>query len=256
MDLDLFNFHSSLQGIPVYALILLGIVPFIATLVSFARHVLGFNGFSVYVTIITAIAFLELGFFGGLLISLVIFFSTLVARNILAKFRFHYYVRISFVYTAVCFLVFFVIAALSILFDFKALETPALFPTILLITLIEEYYTTTIREGERRSAFMFLETLFIAGSSYFLITSSLFSEIVLNNVWILILLFPINLLLASYQGLRLSELYRFKSVILNEAKIIEAEEEEDAKKKKKKKLKKEQQKNKEEVINKPKHFIW
>ena len=253
MDFSLINLHSSFSGIYIYALIVLGIVPIIATLVSFARHVIGFNGFSVFVTIITTIAFLELGFLAGLLIGSLIFASTIFARGILARFRFHYFVRISFVYTAVCFLVFFVIALLSIFLDFKILETTALFPTILLITLIEDYYNTTIREGEKRTTLMYGETLVISSVSYFLITSKFFSEFVLNNVWILLLLFPINLFIATYQGLRLSEFYRFKSVIQNEMKVLEEEDDEDNKKNKKKCAKPDVQ-NKADVP--PKTFIW
>lgn len=250
MDISIINFHSSFSSIPIFALIVLGIVPLIATVVSFARHVAGFNGFSVFVTVVTALAFLDLGFFGGILVSGIIFFSTLGARRILAKFRFHYYVRISFVYTAVCFLVFFVVSIISAFLNIETFTKNPLFPMILLITLVEEYYTSTIREGERKVILMYVETLCIAGISFFLITSAFFSEYVLKNPWVLVLLFPINLFLASYQGLRLSEFYRFKSVISNEMKIIEEEEEEDKKKKKRKK----KEAVKEEV--KPKTFIW
>lgn len=251
MDISLINFHSSFSGIPVYALIVLGVVPLIATLVSFARHVVGFNGFSVFVTIIITLAFLDLGFFSGLLISSIIFAATIGARKILARFRFHYFVRISFVYTAVCFLVFFAIVFLSLFININDFSKNPLFPIILLITLVEEYYNSVIREGERKVSLMYVETLFIASLSYFLMTSAFFSTFILNNPWILVLLFPINFFLASYQGLRLSEFYRFKSVLQNEMKIIE-EGEEEGKKKKKKKVKK-------EVVseqNKPKTFIW
>lgn len=223
MLLDNVNNLSNVLNVPVYAMVLLGIVPTIATIVSFGRHVLGFKSFSIYVPIITSIVFLELGLIYGLTVASIVLFTTLISRRLLIKFRMHYFVRISFIYTLVCFLLFGVLVTLSFLNYGDLLNFKPLFPVILLVTLVEEYFNSVVKEGENKVMLMFLETLGISTVSYFIIASALFTSIVLDNLWILLLLFPINVALAGWEGLRFSELSRFKSVISNEMAAIEGE---------------------------------
>jgi hypothetical protein len=85
--------------LPLYAMVLLGVVPTIATIVSFFRHVIGFRSFNIYVPIITSIVFLELGILYGLIIASIVFLSTVLTRRFLQRYRMHYFVRISFIYT-------------------------------------------------------------------------------------------------------------------------------------------------------------
>jgi hypothetical protein len=135
MAVESLTAYSSLVGIPVYAMVLLGIVPTIATLVSMGRHVIGFKSFSIYVPIITTIAFLELGLLYGIIVATIVFATTILARKLLVKFRFHYFVRVSFVYTLVCFLLFLFILLFSLLAPINLLDFKPLFPVILLVTL-------------------------------------------------------------------------------------------------------------------------
>ncbi|NCT55312.1 hypothetical protein GW755_00545 [bacterium] len=232
MILDNVNNLSNVLNVPVYAMVLLGIVPTIATIVSFGRHVLGFKSFSIYVPIITSIVFLDLGLVYGLVVASIVLFTTLITRRLLIKFRMHYFVRISFIYTIVCFLLFGVLVTLSFFSYGELLNFKPLFPVILLVTLVEEYFNSVVKDGENKVMLMFLETLGISTLSYFIISSAFFTSVILNNLWLLLLLFPINIALAGWEGLRFSELSRFKSVILNEMNAIEAEA--DTKKEKKK----------------------
>lgn len=231
MLLENVNNLSNVLNVPIYAMVLLGIVPTIATIVSFGRHVLGFKSFSIYVPIITSIVFLELGVSYGLVIASIVFFTTIISRKMLIKFRMHYFVRVSFIYTLVCFLLFGVLVSLSFLEMGTVLDFKPLFPVILLVTLVEEYYTSVVKEGENKVFIMFLETLGISIVSYFVISSAFFTNIVLDNLWILLLLFPINMALAGWEGLRFSEFSRFKSVIVNEMKRMEEDDDESETKK-------------------------
>lgn len=236
MLLEDVNNLSNILNVPIYAMVLLGIVPTIATIVSLGRHVLGFKSFSIYVPIITSIVFLQLGLVYGLTVASLVFFTTLITRKMLLKFRMHYFVRVSFIYTLVCFLLFGVLVLFSFLKFDSLLDFKPLFPVILLVTLVEEFYTSVVKEGENKVFIMFLETLGISIVSYFVISSAFFTNMVLDNLWILLLLFPINMALAGFEGLRFSEFSRFKSVIINEMKRMEDEEDSDKKKKGKKKI--------------------
>jgi len=229
------NYIPNALDVPIYAMVLLGIVPTIATIVSFARHVIGFKSFSVYVPIITTIVFLELGIVYGIAIACAVFLVTIFTRRILHKYRMHYFFRISFIYTIVCFILFALLVALTALNLGHLIDFRPLFPVILLITVVEEYFNNVVKEGENRVTVMFLETLAISVISYFVISSTFFTKIMVDNIWLLLFLFPINILLARWEGLRFSEIARFKGVIGNEMKKLEDEEEESKKKKKKKK---------------------
>ncbi len=247
------TFLTNLINVPIYALVLLAIVPTIATLVSLARHVFGFRSFSIYVPIITSIVFLELGLFYGIITSSIIFMATLLTHRFLKKFRMHYYVRVSFIYTVVCFLLFSLLLVLSAFSKDTPPDFRPLFPVILLVTLVESFFRTTVKEGEKRVTLMFLETVFISTISYLLISSTFFAKFITEHVWVLLFLFPLNAFLARYEGLRFSEFARFKNVIL--AEMSNLQEEEASLKKRKKKLKK----SKIEAPvkeNKKKVFFW
>lgn len=232
------------MDLPVYAFVLLAIIPTIATVVSLGRHIFGFNSFNIYVPVVTSLVFIEMGLFSGILISLLVFLTTVYSRKILMSFRMHYYVRISTIYTLVCFLLFGLLFFLSYLSTFTTLNVEQylnlepIIPIILMVTLVEEFFTTVVKEGESKVSVMFLETLAISIIAFFVIRSNLFTNILFESFWVLLLLFPLNVLLARYEGLRFSELLRFKSVIVNEMRRLEEEEQEGSVKKKKKKKKK------------------
>ncbi len=245
------TFFTNLVNVPIYALVLLAIVPTIATLVSLARHIFGFRSFSIYVPIITSIVFLELGLFYGIFTSTVIFFTTLLTHRFLKKFRMHYYVRVSFIYTVVCFLLFTLLLIFSLFYKDSYYNFRPLFPIILLVTLVESFFRTTVKEGEKRVFLMFLETIFISTISYLLISSTFFAKFITTHVWVLLFLFPLNAFLARYEGLRFSEFARFKNVILSE--MTKLEEEEAAFKKKKRKKK---EKNTSKKESKKSVFFW
>ncbi len=224
MDLNQIFSFSSFSNINVYALVLLGVVPTIATLISFFRHFIGFNSFGIFVSIISTIVFLELGVLVGLLVSLLMFGITVAIRRVLQSLRFHYFVRISFVYISICALVFAFIFLLSNFVDLNSYGYKPLLALILLISLSEQYFESILRDGESKVFKMFLETQFISILGFLFITYLVYSPFILNNLWILLFLFPINFLIATYEGLRLSEIVRFKSVILAESKRLEEED--------------------------------
>lgn len=232
---------STIINIPIYALVLLAIVPSIATLVSIGRHVIGSNSFNTYVPIVTSLVFLELGFLPGIIISSIVFLTTLFTRRVLLRYRMHYFVRISFIYTVVCFVLFIFLVlfySLYAKFDLSGnsiLSFEPIFPIILLVTLVEEYFNTVVKEGENKVFIMFLETLAISIIAFVIVSSAFFIQVLVDNIWILLLLFPINVVLARWEGLRFVEIFRFKSVISSEMRRIEETETESKKKSKKSK---------------------
>lgn len=235
MDLNQIFSFSSINSINVYALVLLGVIPTIATLISFFRHFIGFNSFGMFVSIISTVVFLELGIWIGIFVSLLMFAITVAIRRILQSMRFHYFVRISFVYISICFLLFILIFLLSNFINLNQLGYKPLLALILLISLSEQYFESILRDGEEKVFKMFLETQLVSILGFLFITYLVFSPFIVNNLWILLFLFPLNFLIATYEGLRLSEIVRFKSVILAESKRLE---EEDLARKNKKRLKK------------------
>ena len=218
-----YNFSTFLTDIdlPTYLLVLLGIIPTIATVASIARHFFGFKGLSLFVPIIMTIVFLEVDLVPGILFSVGIFLATALTRKVLRDFRMHYFVRVSFIYSIVCFLIFGMLVILPFIGIQDAFKS--LFPVILLVTLVEEFFGKIIKEGSKRILPIFLESLGISIASYFIIYYILLSPWVAEHPWSLLVLFPINALMAGWEGLRLTELKRFKSVIDNEVKKIEEE---------------------------------
>jgi hypothetical protein len=203
------------QGIPQETIILLLMLPIAATIIAFARQVVGIKGFGIYTPLIIAFAFTATGLKYGL-----IFFVTIVAIGTLARllvkhFRLLYLPRMAIVITVVA------IAILLILFGGTYLNGPQLLAApilavLIMIPLVEKFIAVQIERGARNAIFITAETLILSIICFSVISWNLLQELVLAYpFWFLLGSVLINIFLGKWTGLRLTEYYRFREVIKN-----------------------------------------
>jgi hypothetical protein len=203
------------QGVPQETLIFLLMLPIVATIIAFARQVIGIKGFGIYTPLIIAFAFLATGLKYGLAFFITILLVGTLIRLLVKKFRILYLPRMAIVLTvvALAILIIFLIGANS---QRTGLITVSVFAVLIMITLVEKFLAAQIERGGKGAIFLTSETLILSIICYWVASWSWLQNLALayplSTIFIAII---INILLGKWTGLRLSEYFRFKEVIKN-----------------------------------------
>ena len=201
------------QGVPQETLILILMLPIVATIIAFSRQVIGIRGFGIYTPLIIAFAFLATGLKYGLIFFFVIILVGTLVRLFIRKFRLLYLPRMAIALTAVA-------LAILITIYFGAynqrtgLITSSVFAVLIMITLVEKFISTQVEKGGKGAIFVTIETLILSIICYFVVSWDWLQAFVLNSpLLVIILAVVINILLGKWTGLRLTEYFRSKEVI-------------------------------------------
>lgn len=200
-------------GVPFDTVILLLILPIIATLIAFLRQVVGIKAFGIYTPLIITFAFLATnGLKYGVAIFAAVLLSGMLMRFVLKPFRLLYLPRVAIMLTAVTL---FILAVLTVGGDFRrtGLAAVSIFPILIMITIVEKFVTVQIEKGDKVAILLAVETLVISVVGYFIAGSTAFVQFISLYPWTVLLTLPINILLGKWTGLRVSEYFRFREVI-------------------------------------------
>lgn len=199
------------RGVPVNTIILILLLPIIATLLAFSRQILGVKAFGIYTPSIITLAFLASGLVYGLVVFLVVLISGSITRIVMKKFRLLFLPRMAIVLTAVALAV---IALLGIgaRFNQTALVSISIFPILIMISIVEKFVTAQIEKGMKQSLILSLETLVLSIIGYFVLSWGPLRDFVLAYPEIIFVTIVINIGLGKWAGLRLSEYFRFREV--------------------------------------------
>jgi hypothetical protein len=205
--------QGSLSSNLVYFLLVL---PVIGALVAFARQVVGVTMFGAYAPIIAVYAFIGSGLGWGLLLCLLVLLSELLVRYTTRSLRLHFLPKTSLLISivAIVVLVFVVIAAYIPI----TLTSLAPLSLVLFILLGDIYLTVQTQQGYRHAVTLYIETVAVAVIVFLLISWSGFRYFLLNYPEVIILAIAADLFIGRWKGLRLVEVYRFRSVIKEKAK--------------------------------------
>jgi len=203
------------QGVPQETLIYLLILPIVATVIAFARQIIGIKGFGIYTPLIIAFAFLATGLKYGIIFFLTILIVGTLARLFIRKFRLLYLPRMAIALTIVvlAILVIFYLGAYNQQTD---LINVSIFVILIMITLVEKFLAAQIERGGKGAIFLTTETLILSIICYWVASWIFLQTFILNYPLTTIsLTIIINILLGKWTGLRLIEYFRFKELIKN-----------------------------------------
>lgn len=201
------------EGVPFDTVILILMLPIIATLIAFLRQVVGIKAFGIYTPLIITFAFLATnGIKYGIAIFLAVLLAGLLMRFILKPFRLLYLPRVAIMLSVVAiFILFFLVLGGNL--HRTGLAAVSIFPILIMITLVEKFVAVQIEKGSRTAIILAVETLIISLLGYYLASWGLLIKLLATQPWIILLTLPVNILLGKWTGLRLSEYLRFKEVI-------------------------------------------
>lgn len=183
----------------------------VSTVVSITRYIIGSKTYGIYSPIILAIAYSYTGLRYGLAVTVVVILTSLLSYSILRKIRMHYITRIATNYTILAIVLIFFFIFID---TFKlGLENMSNIPPLAFISiaaLSDFFIKQYIKKSLKTSLTTLLGTIFVAIMGWFIITREIFSDFVLNNLWIIPILAIVNILLGMYKGLRIKDYFRFR----------------------------------------------
>jgi len=202
------------KGVPLNAIYMILVLPVIATIVAFARQIIGIKAFGIYTPSIIAVSFLATGFTYGLLLFLLTTIVATVIRLVGKNFRISHLPKLAIVMTLVSFTLF-ALFGLGAYFEKAGVMTLSVFPVLIMILLTETFLTIQMERGTKEAAILILQTVLLALVCYFIADWQTFKDGLLQYPELVLLTILINIIIGKWTGLRLIEYYRFRKVIDN-----------------------------------------
>lgn len=207
----LVNFMVS-NGIPSNTIVLLLMLPVIATMISFLKQVVGVTTFGLYTPAIITLSFLALGLKFGLTILVIIIVTGAILRKALGHVRLLHIPRIAIIFT-ISSLILLLMLALATYLGVSELATIAVFPMLIMTTLAEKFVTAQSGKGVYAAVLLMVETTMVSLICYWVVEWEYLQNLMLSYPEIILLLILANLFLGRWTGLRVFEYIRFREVM-------------------------------------------
>lgn len=208
MDFSLFSLPTSQQNAFKHILL----VPIGALVVVILRILIGIKTSGTFMPILIALAFMQTSLSVGLIMFLVIVGMGLVIRSYLSHLDLLLVARIS----AVVIVVIAIMSLMSIVsykLGINEALTITFFPMIILAWTIERMSIIWEEEGAGEVFLQGGGSLIVAILAYFAMSNPLVAHLTFNFPELLLVVLGIVIMLGRYSGYRLSELFRFKSMV-------------------------------------------
>lgn len=201
------------SGVPISSIILVLMLPIIATLLAFSRQIIGLKAFGIFTPAAVTLSFLAIGLRYGLLIFLVVLIAATASRFLLRHFRLLYLPRMALVLTVTSFAVLGLFAIGGLFLKQTGALAFSVFPILILVSLAEQFVESQIRLGFREAVLLTVETLFLSIVATLIVQWDTLQSLVVGFPEIILATIPINILLGRWTGLRITEYFRFRKIL-------------------------------------------
>jgi hypothetical protein len=203
------------KGVPQNTIVLLLLLPLIATLVSVLHYVIGLSGYGIFMPTMIAVAFLATGVVSGLVLFGMILAISLLSNLILKRYKLHFWpsrsINLMFISLAT-----FGLMVLSTYVPILDLSKVSIFPMLFMILLSEEFVRTQLAKSKSEAKKLMLGTLVLAMLGAGVMSIKQVQGMILAYPgWSLLAGLIVNIIVGNYSGIRLSEISRFKKAIRN-----------------------------------------
>lgn len=198
------------KGVPSQTVILLLVLPVIATILAFLKQVIGITTFGLYTPSIIALSFLALGWQIGVFFLLFIIVTGYATRAIMRRWRLLYIPKVAIILTVVSITLLFLMGVSSI-FDIT-FSRETVFILLIMSTLAESFLNMKTEQGLKSAVWGVLETVAAALLCVFIVQWGVFQSMILAYPELILLTILINAVLGRWTGLRLVEYFRFREV--------------------------------------------
>jgi len=213
------------SGVDKNIMIMVLMLPVVATLIGFVRHILGFKTLGIYLSLILTFILIQIGFENnngnilnaikyGIPLIVAVFLSSLLWYLPFKKWALHYYPKLAFVITGVTLVILSLIILSGIIHLGSFIKLNA-FILIMIVGITEKYFIMLARKNLTTTLFISIESLIVAVLCYLLVSWEAFQNLLFSYPYLILLLFPINYFIGRFTGLRLSEYLRFWNILID-----------------------------------------
>jgi hypothetical protein len=201
------------RGVSETTVVLLLLLPLLATLISVLHYIFGFSGYGIFIPSMMAVAFLATGLMGGVLLFAMILVVSLLSNMVLKRFRLHFWP------SRAINLIFISLGTLGLTlgmsyFPIVGLNNISIFPILFMVLLSEEFVRTQLAKSRSEAKKLTLGTLVLAGVGAGIMSVKSVQELVLTYPELCLLLgLIVSFWVGNYSGIRWSEIKRFKKAI-------------------------------------------
>jgi hypothetical protein len=199
-------------GVPANTVMLILILPFLATMVVFFRHVLGVPSVGLLMPIALSITLLATGLTAGMVLMAAILLGTTIARFLLKKVRIMQMPKLSLSLLVVAIFVF-ITLTVSASLGLLSVRQLSIFPILLFILLSERIVALQLERSTREIVLIICTTFGLGLIGLFLLKWDIFRVLVLLYPETVLALIPVNIIIGRYFGLRVSEYIRFAPIL-------------------------------------------
>jgi hypothetical protein len=208
------------------ALVLLLMLPVVATIVGIARHLIGLKSLGLYAPIILTFSLYGLGLNGnygeysdvvtslkfGLIFILIMAISCVLGSSILRRSRMHYFPKVAIVVSLAAIMLLLSIIGGELIFR-RGFSSINAFSLVMVASVAEQLTSTLFKEDIKKSLFLTLETVFTSVCCYILIAWPSFQDFLVLHPYLILVTFIVNYFVGKYRGLRFREYFRFNEVL-------------------------------------------
>lgn len=198
------------HGVSSQTVILLLMLPVIATLLACFKQIIGITTFGLYTPSIIALSFLALGPGIGLLFLLFILITGYATRAFMRRWRLLHIPKVAIILTVVSLTVL-LLLGIGAFYEIT-LSGDTIFVLLIMSTLAETFLTVKAEEGLWGAIIGVAETVIAALICVFIVQLSLLQSLILAYPEVILLTILINIALGRWTGLRVVEYFRFREV--------------------------------------------
>ncbi len=198
-------------GIPANTIVLIFLIPVLATLITFVRVVIGLPSLDMLVPIVLSFVFVAIGVSTGLLILGAIILASFVSRTLLRKVPIMYFPKRSISHFFLALFVFMTLT-IAVIFDIEEARNLSIFPILILTLLGDSIVSIQLRKRLSETFLISTVTIGLSLVGYLLAMSTLVRDLIILWPEVILLTIPVNVMLGRYFGLRLTEVLRFRSL--------------------------------------------
>ena len=200
------------HGIPPNTIVLIFLLPVVATLIAAVRHIIGISGFGIFTPVMISVAFIATGLSQGLILFLIVLSVAILTRMVLRQTRVHFLPRMSLLLWAICLAVF-ALLYFGPQLHFEDVADISIFPILIVILLAENFIEVLIGKSSSEAIHLTWQTLLVAILGYWILNwQPLQGFVLLNPELVSLTVLLVNIFLGRYTRLRWMEFSRFKSI--------------------------------------------
>lgn len=200
--------NSVKAGVPANTIILILLLPILATIIVFVRQIIGLPSLELIVPIALSITFVSTGPVAGAILLVSIFMAIVFSRIILKRVRIMQLPKNAISMLVVALFVFLSLTA-GAMAGVLSVKKISFFPILLLVLLSDKFIGLQSTRGIKEILSITTVTLVLGFLGYLLLIWDSARNFLILYPELIFLLVPINVLIGKYFGLRLTEIYRF-----------------------------------------------